>query len=256
MREVIENRIIERFEGEDSFSREELRNFFLQSEPGLKEATFTWRIHHLTNKNLIKPIKRGIYSLTSKPAFQPEPSPELWKIARKIQEKFAGTEYCLWDTTWLNEFLQHQTSQNFIIVEIEKELSESLFFYLKDAFPKLDLFLNPDQKVIDYYLSESKKAVVIKNLTSRSPLSCLREKKTILCFPVLEKILTDVYSDRKLFYFFQGSELNAIFENALSRYSLNFTRLLSYAGRREKGAKLKNYLKEHNEDLAKDILND
>ena len=53
MPKIIENRLIEEFKDRDTFSREELFDFFRYFEPNLKEGTFGWRIYDLKNKNII-----------------------------------------------------------------------------------------------------------------------------------------------------------------------------------------------------------
>ena len=143
MPKIIENKLIEEFKNRDSFSREDLFDFFRYFEPNLKEGTFGWRIYDLKNKNIIKSIKRGVYIISYKPKYKPKISLEILKISKKITERFEDVKYCIWDTTWLNEFSQHQSSKQMIIIEIEKDFTESLYYELKDCF-KYDLFLNPD----------------------------------------------------------------------------------------------------------------
>ena len=72
--------------------------------------------------------------------------------------------------------------------------------------------------------------------------------------PTLEKILIDVYSDAVTFYTIQGREMDTLFENALKRYQINFTKLISYARRRNKEEQIKSYLENNFGDFVKDIL--
>jgi hypothetical protein len=59
-----------------------------------------------------------------------------------------------------------------------------------------------------------------------------------------------------LFYFYQGAELRHIYESAIKRYTINFTKLFSYAGRREKENEIKSYLEQNMGEAIKDIIND
>ena len=106
----------------------------------MKKGTLGWRIFDLKKKNLIKAIGRSDYTISDKPEFCPEISKEAQKIAKEISQQFEDVQYCIWETNWLNEFSQHQSSQNMIIVEIEKDLVDSLFFRLKDKF-KYNFFI-------------------------------------------------------------------------------------------------------------------
>ena len=255
MSKGIENRLIEEFKNREYFTREELFNFYRSFEPNLKEGTFGWRIYDLKNKNIIKPLKRGLYIISYKPRYKPLISPNLLKTAKLITERFEGIKHCIWETAWLNEFVQHQTSKSILFIEIEKGFEESLFYELKDTMHK-EVFLNPDEKAIDFYIAESSQPVIIKKLLTRAPLSKRTEKKTKFYVPTLEKLLVDFYAEEKLFYYLQGSELMHIYENAISNYTINFTKLFSYAKRREREQDIKQFLTNHMFHLVKDIIND
>jgi len=255
MLKFIENRLIEAFKDRGSFTREELFDFFRHLEPDLKEGTLGWRIHDLKNKNIIRSLKRGLYIISYNPKFKPVISAELLKLTRKIVEQFDEVKYCIWETDWLNEFSQHQSGKRIIIIEIEKAFVESLYYYLKDNF-SYDLYVNPDEKAIDFYVSESNSPVIIKKLITRSPIGKRTEGKVRLSVPQLEKILVDLFAEEKLFYFYRGSELTHIYENVLNSYTINFTRLFSYANRREKEQDIKTFMMNNLEHLVKDIIDD
>jgi len=255
MPKIIENRLIEEFKDRGSFSREELFDFFKYFEPDLKEGTFGWRIYDLKNKDIIKPLKRGLYVISYKPKYKPDVSQQIIKLAKKITERFDEVKYCIWETEWLNEFSQHQAGRRIILVEIEKEFVESLYFELKDSF-RNDLYLNPDAKVIDFYISESNYPVIIKKLITRSPISQRAQNRLKFYIPQLEKVLVDIFVEDKVFYFYQGSELMHIYENAIGNYTINFTKLFSYAARRGAEQEIKLFLAENMSHLIEGIIND
>ncbi|MCF6358913.1 MAG: hypothetical protein L3J54_14020, partial [Draconibacterium sp.] len=244
MPKFIENRLIKEFQERDTFSRNELFDFFRYFEPDLKEGTFGWRIYDLKNKDIIKTIRRGYYTISYKPNYITEISEELLKFAKVISEQFEDVKYCLWDTDWINEFSQHQSGKKLIIIEIEKDFVESLYYELKDSF-RFDFYLNPDEKAIDFYISESQSPVVIKKLITRSPITKRTEKKIRFYTPLLEKILVDLFTENKLFYFYQGADLMHVFENALQKYTLNYTKIFSYAKRRKKEQDIKQFMTNH-----------
>jgi len=255
MPKFVETRIIKEFKDRKSFTREELFDFFKYYEPDLKEGTFGWRIYDLKNKKIIKTLKRGLYSIAYKPKFKPDISQDISKIAKKISDKYDDIKFCVWDSSWLNEFSQHQASKRMILVEVEKDFVESLFYDLKDSFNS-DIYFNPDEKSINFYISESEHPIIIKRLISRSPIAKQTEKKMEFYTPLLEKILVDIFVEEKLFYFSQGSELVNIYENAINSYAINFTKLFSYAQRREKEQDLKLFLTNNMLHLIKDIIDD
>lgn len=253
MSKVIENNLIKKFSEDAIFSREALFDFFKHYEPNLNESTFGWRIYNLKNKDIIKSIYRGFYTLSHKTKYNPEVSEKILELAKVISTAFEGVKYCLWESNWLNEFTQHQSNKNIIVIEIEKDYAESLYYELKDFFP-FDFYINPDKKIIDFYVSESQNPIIIRKLITRSPISKRKETKNELYIPLLEKILVDVFSDDKLFYHYQGIEMTHLYENALKKYSLNYTKLFSYAKRRKQEQAIKQFMAENMHHLVKHIM--
>ncbi|NCP53139.1 MAG: hypothetical protein GW817_12890 [Flavobacteriales bacterium] len=255
MTKIIENKLIKEFRNRDYFTREELYDFYTHFEPYLNESTFAWRIHDLKNKNRIKSIRRGHYVISNKSTYHPEISDELVKLTKRITDRFENVKHCIWETEWLNEFSQHQASKRIILIEIEKDFVESLYYELKDS-SKSEIYLNPDDKTINYYIAESDNPIVIKRLITRSPISKRTEKKVPIYTPLLEKILVDLLAEDKLFYYLQGSELIHIYKNAISNYSINFTKLFSYAKRREKEQDIKKFMMNHLNNIVNESIDD
>ncbi len=255
MPKLIENNIIEAFQKRSSFDRGELYEFYLNTEPDLKESTFSWRIYDLKKKDIIKTIGRGLYVISYKPKYKPVLSNNALKIARKISERFEEINYAIWEIPWLNEFSQHQTFNQMIVVEVEKEFEESLYYFLNDSL-QMNFFLNPDDKQIKFYISEVNSSVVVKRLVTRAPTIKIKEKKTTIPTATLEKIMVDLFADENLFHFYQGSELIYIFERILNHYSINLTKLFSYAKRRKKEQEIKQFISNHIPNFLEDLQYD
>jgi predicted transcriptional regulator len=255
MPKITENKLIEAFKERRSFDRNELYDFYLHLEPELKESTFNWRIYDLKKKDIIKTIGRGLYAVSYKPKYKPVLSENVLKIARKTNEQFVEVKYCIWETQWLNEFTQHQTSNQMIVVEVEKEFVGSIYYYLNDNI-RMDFFLNPDDKEIEFYISESTVPVVIQRLVTRAPTSMVKDKRTSVPIATLEKIMVDLFADERLFHFYQGSEMIRIFEKIIEQYSINFTKLFSYAKRRKKEQEIKQFINNNIPNFLEDIQYD
>jgi hypothetical protein len=255
MPKIVENRIIEAFKDRSSFDRDELYDFYLNFEPDLKESTFSWRIYDLKKKDIIKTIGRGLYVISYKPKYKAMLSDNVFKIARKTSEHFEDIKYAIWETQWLNEFTQHQTSSQMIVVDVEKEFTYSLYYYLNDTL-QMDFFLNPDDKEIEFYISEKPVPVVIKRMVTRAPIQKIKNKKAVVPIATLEKIMVDIFADENLFHFYQGSEMVNIYEKIIDRYSINFTKLFSYAKRRKKEQEIKQFISKHIPNFLEDIQYD
>jgi hypothetical protein len=253
MTKISVNSLVKEFKDREYFSRKDLFEFYRSFEPDLKEGTFGWRICKLKDNNIIRPLKRGIYVISNRPMYKPEISHELIKLAKRITDKFKDIKHCIWETEWLNEFSLHQSGRRIILIEIEKDFIESLYYELKDSY-RNELYLNPDNKVIDFYIAESKYPVIIKKLITRSPIVSRTEKKVKFLTPLPEKILVDLFAEEKLFYYLQGSEMVSIYQNVISNYAINFTKLFSYAKRREREREIRQFMTNHLYHLVKDMI--
>ena len=72
----------------------------------------------------------------------------------------------------------------------------------------------------------------------------------------LEKIMVDLFADENLLHFYQGSEMVNIYEKIIDRYSINFTKLFSYAKRRKKEQEIKQFISNNIPNFLEDIQYD
>jgi hypothetical protein len=75
----------------------------------------------------------------------------------------------------------------FYILEIEKETTEEVFYFLKDL--KKQVFLEPDEEILEKYLSGGKEAVIAKPLVTEAPTKMIKGVTTA----TIEKILVDIF---------------------------------------------------------------
>lgn len=243
-KDFIIEQLKDRFNHQPYITREELFSFYRSFEPDLKETTFGWRIYALKEKHILRPIKKGIYTLSAKPVYHPFIESRLIEIADKISKQFPIVKYCVWNTRWLNEWMRHQPGKFLLLTEVEAAACESVFYFLKDGGYK-NVFLNPDENLLERYIYEETETIIVKSLITKSPIK--KEKK--INIPSLEKILVDLFVEKKLFAPFQGKELEYIFDSVFDLYELNITRLLAYAKRRTKESDLLEFIN-HNTKLT------
>lgn len=255
MPKALDNILKDHFKDSKGFTRGELFDFFCRYEPELTDGTLAWRVYDLKERNVIRPIKRGVYVISPKPFYKPDLSPDLLRVVKQVSEALDGASVCYWDTRWLNEFLQHQINRSALYIEVAKELEEPLFYTLKDKNYR-EVYYGNDRITQDYYISEGHQPLIIKRLLTRAPVTKRTDRKVEYYTPTLEKLLVDLYTDESLFYYLQGEELVHIFETALNKYSVNFTKLFSYAKRRERERAIKRFLSDHLFHTVKDVLHD
>lgn len=253
MQKFIEQQLTEVFKDRESFTKEDLAYFFKQYEPQLNEHTFYSRIRAFKAKNVITQINKNTYILSTKRGFRPEIDEDLGEMGLLIREYMVRSPYCIWDSAWINQFSLHQAIKNIQIVETDKAELLSLFHFLKDN-GWANAFIKPGQEILYLYARENEVPIVLKPLVSRSPVMRNEYHSIQLFTPSLEKILVDIYTDIFIFAHLQGAELETIFEKAIGRYAVNFTKLLAYARRRNKEEQLKIFLKDHYGHLLNSIV--
>jgi len=245
----IHRKLIEEFQTRPVLTRKDLLNFFHQYEPDLNEGAFTWRIFDLKRRSIIGDLKKGVYTLHNKPSFEPALNKTILSIDRLIKQHYDPHFYNIWDTIWLNELTELQAATSLVVLEVEKGSIDSVFFALKDNGYH-EIFIKPDAGMVERYVSEAKHPVIIKPFLSRSPIQLIQDVKA----PALEKILVDLYCDEETYFAFQGHQLSTIYQNVAARYSLNFSKLFTYAKRRSREDEIKNIFRNVlDEDLKKII---
>ncbi|MCK5136468.1 MAG: hypothetical protein KAR19_11820 [Bacteroidales bacterium] len=238
------------FKGRESFSREELYDFYRQFEPDLKETTFRWRIYYLKTKKIIAVISRNLFTLSYKPVFKPEAGDTEKQLYSKIEKQFPTLKHCVWSTKIVSEFMLHIPGRSITILQVETEALEPVYEFLKEQKFR-NVFIQPVEKEIERYIFESKTAIILQSLISKSPVQRINEVVTT----TLEKLIVDLYCDKKLYSAFQGSELVHIINYAYNRYSIDFTKLFGYAKRRRKEIEIMGFLSDKT-DIPKNVLND
>lgn len=130
----------------------------------------------------------------------------------------------------------HQPGRFFTLIEVEKDATQSVFFYLKEK--KHSVFIEPTNDILDKYLPDKKITIIVKSLVSEAPLQVINGINSV----TIEKMLVDIFCDDVVFSAQQGSEMRRIFKEAISKYGVNENRMLRYANRRRKKASFTNYL--------------
>jgi len=186
----------------------------------------------------LKRIGRGVYSLGKGTCFLPTLDKKQKNIFSQIKKKFPLITLCCWHTSVLKEFFQHISAYDFLLVEVEREAIDSVFYFVKEINKDKYTFKEPLHEMMEMFVLDSKGTIMVKSLTSEAPLQNIDHVKV----PTIEKILVDLCADSDIFSFLQGSEMINIFENALEKYTVNMDRLLRYAKRRNKKEELNKIL--------------
>jgi hypothetical protein len=211
-------------------------------------------LHDLQEEKVIKAIDKNTYQLVNdRLVFASNIDAFLQEICQNLLSKFELGEYCIWSSDWLNEFTVHQSMRNLILLEVEKEVAESVFYALKDMnYPNVFLLLQKaDEVMIERYVFEAQNPIVISKIITKSPIKRLNNG---LALPKLEKILVDVFCDESLLIAYKGQEEKTIFRNVLKKYDISLKTMFAYARRRRKEEQLKAYLYQNFQSEIESLL--
>ena len=188
--------------------------------------TFENMISLLKQYEVITDYSIEYYTIIEKSLYKMKEQDELKKISNIILKEYKNIKTIVWDTNILNEFTQHYTMNNYIVVETEREAIEMILTLLKEKLMKKYTILteNMYNQNKNMFLN-NEKLLIVKALNSRAPLD---KTKDGTLEPTIEKIMIDLYKD-KLYEFVQGNELQKIYINILDNYNINQKRLESYA---------------------------
>ena len=65
----------------------------------------------------------------------------------------------------------HQPGRFYILVEVEKDAAQSVFFYLKEH--KTPVFIEPTEDLIEKYFPDQQETIIVKSLVSEAPLQTI-----------------------------------------------------------------------------------
>jgi len=232
------------FSGRQFFGKADLRNFYHKRSPSLSEPAFRRILYTLERRDQIIPVDAGVYRFSNGhnpphalKKFTPSFSAELRRIDHEVKTAFPYADYLVWETRLLHEFMLHQPGQSQVILETEKDVSESVFNFLNARFVGR-IFLQPDRLTFERYILPRPDSIIITSLLTQSP----HQKIEGVFTPKLEKILVDLFADDDIFYIFHGEELAHIFETAFERYLVSQKAIFRYAQRRKIDQKIQEFI--------------
>jgi predicted transcriptional regulator of viral defense system len=204
--------------GKQQFSCKELFENF----GNLSEKTLSQTLYRLLKNNHLERVEQGVYCL---PISIFAVSDELKQIFQLLKVRFPFADFCVWSSDVLMPFMHHVPNLNYIYVDVENNVAESAFNFLKGSQTK-SVFFRPTKDEYYRYIVGTN-AIIVRNLISESPLQTIDNVKV----PTLEKLLVDIVGDVE-FDFLQGVEITYFYRNVLERNEINKKKLWRYASRR------------------------
>lgn len=227
MPETLEKHIGRYFKKIERLSKLKLVESIKKDFPAWSDNTINMYLSKLKKHGIINAPSRGIYEMGSGISFQPNITGNLKKVFNRIKREFPYVNFCIWDTVWLNDFMRHQPFKHYVVIEVEKDVSESVFRFLTET--NENVFFNPDEDIFEHYIHNKDEVFIVKNMVTESPLT-VKDKINI---PALEKLLVDMLIDTTLFSA-QQDEKEFIMRSVMQKYTLNELKMRRYAARRNR----------------------
>ncbi len=229
--------IIKHFGYGNTFTSKKLFEFYRTHEADLNENTFRWRIYALKKEGLLSSVKRGVYVLDHRKKYHPELTRSTKMQYNIINNRFPYIEMSVWQTSWLDNFMNHQIYNAFTIFEVDKDVVNSVYNVLKEK--KYNVFMNPTEKDVENYIL-GENAIIIRSMVKEAPVQEIGKFKV----SKLEKILVDLFFDKILLTAYQGHEMKTIFKQVFNNYEINLTTLYRYARNRGIKDKIEKYIQD------------
>lgn len=209
------------------FTTQELIDILTKLNPEATRNTHSWRINQLKTSGQIHQVGRGLYSFISKPEYTPLLSLKAKRLFNRVQELVPELEIVVWEINMLTEIMSLPTDKHYIFFHTKRDKIDFLYAKMLD-FSK-PVFPNPNREVIETYLLPLNEAIVLLPLSTQTPIMMLNDFKTktieglLVSACLVENILAPI-----------GIDLNQLFTAAFSKYNVNESKLLRYAGRRDR----------------------
>lgn len=233
---------------EKLYSKEQIKNIILDSSKGnISDVAIHKRINKMISSGELSRVGNGQYVFYDKKKFDYLiTNNSSLEILDKLEHGFdKSSKYIIYESTMLNMFLNHLIARPTVIVETEKDLAESMFWFLKQEGFK-NVLLNPTENENYIYNPYDGSGVIIKTMVSKSPIDNKHHKIT------LEKLVVDIICDKTLNMFFEGAEIPLMVENILMNYAVKYDSVRNYAKRRHCFDKFMKYVP----DELKGLFND
>ena len=213
-----------------SFSREDIQKRAEKLDPGFRKTQMRYLIGRLLQSGKIVRVSHGIYQQSSdhveKKTYTNQYSESTKKLIRRMQKKYPMLHYRVWELRWLNEFFNHQITQNKVFLEVENEGCDFVYDYLFDAYQGKILLRPSSEEIYRYGIDGT---VIIDRLISEAPPG-FPDKYNV----PLEKIIVDLFANKKLQAMLSRGDYPDALENIFRKYEVNQSAMLRYARRRNK----------------------
>lgn len=220
---TIEERLLS-LDNNQILSRDDLYQLIRTFYPNYKDNSIRWVIYRLVREGIISKLDSTKYIIGKKNTYQQqETSDERDTIISALDQAFPNIRMVVYESTLLNEWVNHQIARKVIFIETEKYFVKDVFRYIYNTFPTKTLF-NPNKEDIYMYDGE---LIIVTQLVSQAPIN--QKKKDIK----IEKLIVDLYTKDLITEFINEDEKEDVIDTIFKTYPVNIKTIYAYSRRRK-----------------------
>lgn len=207
-----------------TYTKREISEYVLSTAgKSMNEAAIYKRINKFINNGTLYRASKGLYRFTNKSRYDYSlKEPISFDVLDALKESIPDDlGYIVYESTILNEFLNHLLAHSVTIVEVPKDYADYIFWKLQESGIK-NIMLNPsDDERYRYNPS-----VIVKSMVSKAPIRAKEHKITI------EKLVVDIVCDTLINQFFEGAEKEDMIKEIFDKYTVKYDSIKNYSKRR------------------------
>ena len=237
---ALTEKVVEKLPDESVFTRKDLLEAVMVLEEDFKESMLRNLLEKLLKEECIIRVGRNQYQKKTqnmkKELYQNQYSAEAQVIVNKLQQEYPLLDYRVWEVNWLNEFWNHQISQNKIIIEVERAGCDFVYTELRETYAG-NILLRPNEKELYRYGGHD--TIIVDRLVSEAP----KGREEYYNTP-LEKVIVDLFANKNLRSMVHIGEYAKAIAEMFDKYYIDQVKLFRYADRRNKKEEICRFLKE------------
>lgn len=204
-------------------SRDALYKIIREGYPNYKDTSVRWVIYTLVNQGVISRLNPTQFIVGKiKNYYQKNGSEERDKVVDVLNKAFPHIRIVVYESTLLNEWVNHQVSRKVIFIESEKYFTNDIFRFIYNNF-STRVLLNPTKE--DLYMYDGE-ILIVCPLISQSPINLkTRDIK-------IEKLIVDLYTKDLITEFVSEDEKDDVIREICKAYAINVKTVYAYAKRR------------------------
>jgi len=206
-------------------SRESLVELIKKDKPDYKDSSIRWALYRLVHDGVITKVDSEFFRIGRVKPYAPTPGSKTKKqVIDILTTMFPAIKAVVFESTILNEWVNHLISRNVLFVEVEKYYMRNVFIALQENI-QTTILLKPS--LDDYYLYASDATIIVSNLITQAPIQ--KDSYDIR----IEKLLVDIFANELLKEFIGDDDIEALLDDIFSTYVVNSKTVLAYAKRRK-----------------------